>query len=210
MLSIGTAGFFWYELSGQAQTYYESIRDLDAPHLEPRIRRVSGLPGQWAEDGPERGKRQRVAMEEAHLNNALMCLAAFSRMPDSEAAPIFGHYLKGLTLLSKVDLHLSVEKEARDAFLKTLRNAMRHFGDLTDAADAALLPALHHIMAPFIAEEEQRNQLFDGLDLQLPTEEGLLSAALSAKRVADLYLAIVAKRFWSEFVQRSERVGGDG
>jgi AbiV family abortive infection protein len=209
MLSIGTAGFFWYELSSQAQTYYESIRDLDAPHLEPRIRRVSGLAGGWAGDGHERGKRQRVALEEAHLNIAMMCLAAFSPMADAEAAPIFGEYLKGLMLLSKTDVHLSVEKEARDAFLKTLRRAMQHFGDLNDV-DADLSSALHRVMAPIIAEEEHRNQLFDGLDRQLPTEEGLLSAALSAKRVADLYLAIVAKRLWFEFVQRSERVGDGG
>jgi hypothetical protein len=197
MLSIGTAGFFWYELSGQAQTYYESIRDLDAPHLEPRIRRVRGLVGEWAEEGVERGKRQRVALEEAHLNVAMMCLAAFSPMPDAEAAPIFGEYLKGLTLLSKTDLHLSVEKEARDAFLKTLRRAMQHFGDLGDV-DADLLSALHRVMAPIIAEEDHRNQLFDSLDRQSPTEEGWLSAAVSAKRVADLYLAIVAKRLWQK------------
>jgi AbiV family abortive infection protein len=209
MLSIGTAGFFWHELSGQAQTYYESIRDLDAPHLEPRIRRVIGLAGQWAEDGPERSKRRRVALEEAHLNVVMMCLAAFSRIPDAEAAPIFGEYLKGLMLLSKNDLHLSVAKEARDFFLKTLRRAMQHFGDLSDV-DADLSSALHRVMAPIIAEEDHRNQLFDSLDRQPPTEEGWLSAAVSAKRVADLYLAIVAKRFWSEFVQRSERVGGDG
>jgi hypothetical protein len=65
-------------------------------------------------------------------------------------------------------------------------------------------------MAPIIAEEEHRNQLFDSLDRQSTTEEGWLSAAVSAKRVADLYLAIVAKRLWPEFVQRSERVGDDG
>ena len=209
MLSIGTAGFFWYELSGQAQTYYESIRDLDAPHLEPHIRRVSGLAGEWAGDGPERGKRQRVALEEAHLNIAMMCLAAFSPMPDAEAAPIFGQYLKGLMLLSKTDLHLSVETEARDAFLKTLRRAMRHFGDLSDV-DADLSSALHRVLAPIIDDEEHRNQLFDNLDRQSPTEEGWVSAAVSAKRVADLYLATVAKRLCSEFAQRSERVSDGG
>jgi hypothetical protein len=206
MLSIGTGGFFWYELSGQTETYYESIRDLDAPHLEPRIRRLRGLAGQWVENEPERGKRQRVALEEAHLNNALMCLAAFSRMTDAESAPIFGHYLQGLTLLSKADLHLSVEKEARDAFVMTLRNAMRHFGDLNDN-DAALLPALHQIVAPFIPEEEHRNQLFDSLGRQSTTEEGWLPTAVSTKRVADLYLAVVAKRLLSHsFSDPSESV----
>ena len=117
------------------------------------------------ENGPDRGKRQRVALEEAHLNNALMCLAAFSPIPDAESAPIFGHYLKGLMLLSKADLHLSVEKKARDAFLKTLCSATQRFGDLSDV-DAELSSALHRVMAPIIADEEHRNQLFDSLDRQ--------------------------------------------
>jgi hypothetical protein len=86
---------------------------------------------------------------------------------------------------------------------------MQHFGDLDDV-DADLSSALHRVMAPIIPEEEHRNQLFDSLDRQSPTEEGWLSAAVSTKRVADLYLAIVAKRFCSQFVPRSERVGDNG
>jgi AbiV family abortive infection protein len=201
MLNIGTGGFFWYELSGQAQTYYESIRDLDAPHLEPRIGRVRGLPKEWAEDRPDGGKRQRVALEEAHLNNAMMCLAAFGPMSDEDAAPIFEQYLEGLVLLSKTDLHLSVENSARDAFLKALRRAMLSFGDW-DGDDTRLIAALHHVFEPIIAEETDRNRLFEGLEGK-PTDEGALSDAVSAKRVADLYLVIVAKRRWPEFVKRA-------
>lgn len=201
MLNIGTAGFFWYELSSQTQIYYESIRDLDAPHLEPRVSRVRGLHKEWAEARPDGGKRQRIALKEAHLNNAMMCLAAFGPMSDEDAAPIFGPYLEGLMLLSKTDLHLSVENAAREAFLKTLRRAMLSFGDW-DGDDTRLIAALHHVFEPIIAEETDRIRLFEGLEGK-PTDEGALSDAVSAKRVADLYLVIVAKRRWPELVKRA-------
>jgi AbiV family abortive infection protein len=206
MLNIGTGGFFWYELSGQAQIYYESIRDLDAPHLEPRISRVRGLPMEWSESQPDGGKRQRIALAEAHLNNAMMCLAAFGPMSDADAAPIFGPYLQGLVLLSKTDLHLSVENSARDAFLKALRRAMLTFGDW-DGDETQLITALHRVMEPIIADETDRNRLFEGLRGK-STREGVLSDAVAAKRIADLYLAIVAKRRWSELVKQTRRDPG--
>lgn len=206
MLNIGTGGFFWYELSGQAQIYYESIRDLDAPDLEPRIGRVRGLLKEWAEDHPDGGKRRRVALDEAHLNNTMMCLAAFGPMSDKDAAPIFGPYLKGLVLLSKTDLHLSLENNARDAFLKALRRAMLSFGDW-DGDDTRLITALHRVIEPIIPEEADRNRLFEGLEGK-PTDEKALSDAVSAKRVADLYLVIAAKRRWPELVKRARRDQG--
>lgn len=206
MLNIGTAGFFWYDLSSQAQIYYESIRDLDAPNLEPRIGRVHGLPKEWAEDFPDGGKRQRVALEEAHLRNAMMCLAAFGPMSDEDAAPIFGQYLKGLVLLSKTDVHLSLETSAHDAFLKALRRAMLSFGDW-GGDDTQLITALHRVMAPIIVDEADRNQLFEGLEGR-PTAGGALSDAVSAKRVADLYFVIVAKQRWPELVNRARQDRG--
>ncbi|MEO6544897.1 MAG: hypothetical protein ABIP05_12730, partial [Nitrospiraceae bacterium] len=203
MLNIGTAGFFWYELSSQAEIYYESIQDLDAPHLEPCVSRVHGLLNEWAEDRSNGSKRQRVALEDEHLANAMMCLAAFGPMSDEDAAPIFGQYLTGLVLLSKTDLHLSVGNNARDAFLNSLRRAMLRFGDW-DGNDTRLTTALHSVIEPIIPEEADRNQLFERLEGK-PTDEEALSYAVSAKRVADLYLVIVAKRRWPEFVMRSGR-----
>jgi AbiV family abortive infection protein len=63
MLNIGTGGFFWYELSGQAETYYESIKDLEAPHMTVAIGKMSGLPREWMQTGPIGQRRERVALE---------------------------------------------------------------------------------------------------------------------------------------------------
>jgi len=200
MLNIGTAGFFWYEFSGQAQAYYESVQDLETPGVNIFIGRLSGLPKEWADDRPDGRKHQRVLLEETHLNIAIMALAAFGFMPNDEAEPIFGQYLNGLTLLSKSDLHLSLETQVRDAFLTALRRAMHKFGDL-ESTDANLLPALHRVTEPIIKQEADRNVLFAQLDTPGKASVG---DAVAAKRAADLYLAIVAQRLWPEFIKRHE------
>jgi AbiV family abortive infection protein len=200
MLNIGTCGFFWYELSGQAQAYYESITDLNAPHMTPVTGRLSGLPREWSQDLPDGRKRQRVALEEAHLNIAIMGLAAFAPLPNEEAEPIFGPYLAGLTFLSKTDLHLSLADQARGAFLTSLRHAMHRFGDL-ESEDAKLVPALHRVTETIIPDEGHRNQVFAALEAPGDTSVGL---AMAAKRAADLYLALVARRLWPEFIKRAK------
>jgi AbiV family abortive infection protein len=202
MLNIGTAGFFWYELTSQAETYYESIKDLDAPHMQVAIGRPSGLPREWMETGPQGPKRERVALEEVHLHNAIMCMATLGFMPNEEAEPIFGQYLQGLTLLSRSDLHLGTAHQARDAFMTALRRALVKFGDMKSETDD-LLPVLHRVMEPVIPDEADRNQLF--LPLQNPPT-GSVGDAINAKRVSDLYLVLIARRLWPEFAKRgSER-----
>lgn len=200
MLNIGSAGFFWYELSGQAQTYYESIKDLDTLHLEPRIGRVAGLPKEWLGNAPDGGEQRREALSERHVNNAMICLGIFGSMAEADAAPIFGEYLLGLTLLGKTDLHLSLEKQARDAFANVLHRAMRHFGDW-DGNETAFLGALHGVFARIMPEEEHRTLLFCSLSIGAA---GTLSDAVTAKRVTDLYLIMVAHRLWPEFIQRAQ------
>jgi len=101
--------------------------------------------------------------------------------------------------LSKSDLHLSTANPARDAFVTALRRAMHKFGDL-ESENASLLPALHRIMEPIIREEAHRNQVFASLE---GPGRGSKSGAVTAKRAADLYLALVARRLWPEFAKRA-------
>jgi AbiV family abortive infection protein len=199
MLNIGTGGFFWYELSCQAETYYESIKDLEAPHMNVAIGKLTGLPREWMQTGPNGQRHERVALEEAHLNNAIRAIAAFGFMPNAEAEPIFGQYLQGLTLLAKTDLHLGVGNQARDAFLLTLRRALVRFGDMK-SENETLLPILHRVMEPVIPLEGHRNQVFAGLE---SAGKGSVGEAVAAKRAVDLYLALVAGRLFPEFVKRA-------
>jgi hypothetical protein len=86
-------------------------------------------------------------------------ITAYAHMPDSKAAPIFGPYLEGFVLLSKCDVPLSCEPQAKDAFIRGLKAAMHHFGDWNRQEDA-LLASLHEVFAEIIPEQEHRNIIF--------------------------------------------------
>lgn len=200
MLNIGAGGFFWYELSGQAEAYYESIVDLEAPNMNVVVAHRSGLPRQWIQERSGGITHRRLALEQAHLDTAMMGLAVYGSMPNDKAAPIFGPYLHGLLLLSKADVHLSIEDQARNAFVMTLRRAMQHFGDLADER-APLLPVLHRVTQHVIPDEAHRKQVFGDIDQTLSTVS--VSDTICAKHAADLYIAIVAHRLWPEFVKNA-------
>jgi hypothetical protein len=140
-----------------------------------------------------------VALEEVHLHNAIAATATFGSMSNTEAEPIFGQYIQGLTLLAKADVHLGMGNQARDAFLLALRRALLRFGDMK-SEDEQLSRVMHRVMQPLIPVEEQRNQVFSDLD---SPGQGSIGEAVAAKRVADLYLALVARRLWPEFVKRA-------
>jgi hypothetical protein len=58
----------------------------------------------------------------------------------------------------------------------------------------------HSVMEPVIPLEEHRNQVL--ADLESP-DQGSIREAVAAMRIADLYLALVARRLWPDFVKRA-------
>jgi AbiV family abortive infection protein len=185
-LNLGSLGFFWYELPRQTSRYYESIKDLDAPTMDVAVARGLGLLHDW----------KQGALSEKNLRHAIECIAAFGPMSDEQASPIFGPYLQGLVYLSKSDIHLSCEIQARAAFIQTLRAACRHFGDW-DGNDANFIPSLHRFFEPVLPEVSHRDLLFAILVPSHRSTEGPIADAISAKRIADLYLVFVADRIIS-------------
>ena len=191
-LNIGSLGFFWYDLPRQTSRYFKSIKDLETPNMNVDIGKGPGLLGEWKQD----------ALSEENLLHAIRCIAVFGPIPDDEAEPIFGPYLQGLVLLSKSDIHLSCEKQACDAFIETLRNASKHFADW-NGRDETFVPSLHRVFERIVPELDHRNQLFDILSLPQQTQGRSLADAVSAKRLTDLYLVMVADRLWSEQIKQS-------
>jgi hypothetical protein len=191
-LNIGSLGFFWYDLPRQTSRYYESIRDLDTPKMDVGIDKAAGFLGDW----------KRGALTEKNLQHAIECIAVFGPMPNNEVAPIFGPYLHGLVLLSKWDIHLSCEEQARDAFIETLRKGCKHFGDW-DGSSETFIPSLHRVFESIIPKEGHRDVLFEIILPPHKTADGSHADAMSAKRLTDLYLCLVADRRWSERTKRS-------
>jgi hypothetical protein len=170
------------------------------------IGRTSGLAREWMQTGQNGQRRERVALEEAHLNSAINALAVFGFLPDAEAEPIFGQYLQALALSAKMDLHLIVGNHARNAFMLALRRALVRFGDMK-GEDEEVLPVLHRVMEPIIPTVEHRDKIFAGLE---SAGQGSIGEVIAVKRVTDLYLSLVARRLWPDFVKRmaeSEKQG---
>ena len=191
-LNLGSLGFFWYELPRQTSRYYETIRDLDAPTMDVAVARGLGRLDDW----------KQGALTEKNLRHAIECIAAFGPMRDDEASPIFGPYLQGLVYLSKSDIHLSCEAQARAAFIQTLRTACKHFGDW-DGNDTNFIASLHRVFESIIPELAHRDLLFAILEPSYRTTESPIADAVSAKRIADLYLVLVADRIISDHLRQN-------
>lgn len=195
-LNLGSLGFFWYDLPRHTTRYYESIKDLDAPTMDVAIGRPAGFLGDW----------KQGALSEKNLRHAIECMAAFGAMSDADAAPIFGPYLQGLVYLSKSDIHLSCEMQARDAFMETLRAACKHFGDW-DGNPESFIPSLNLVFESIIPEKAHRDQLFAVTIPPHRSSEGPLADAISTKRLSDLYLVLVADRIVSARMRQPPNTG---
>lgn len=186
-LNIGSLGLIWYDWPRQANRYHESIRDLDDSDHALELGK-----------GP-RFAEKRPALEEKHLHHAAQCIAAFGTMQGAEAEPIFGPYLHGLVLLSKCDVHLACEDQAFDGFVSALRHALKHFGDW-DGDETSIMTSLHKVLLPIMPEEANRNTALTSLNARKDKARPEFADALDAKRMADLYLVLVADRLWKQRV----------
>jgi AbiV family abortive infection protein len=182
-LNAGSLGFFWYELPTQTSRYYESIVDVASPEMGVSAERPPSLLGDW----------KQGALNEKNIQHAVNFLYAFGKMSDSEAGPIFFPYLQGLTMLSKSDIHFSGLDLARNSFLQALASACGHFGDWDGKAES-FVPSLHRAFEPIMPDIAHRNQIFEVLPGSYRSKEGPFADAVSAKRIADLYLVMVADR----------------
>jgi AbiV family abortive infection protein len=197
-LNIGTAGFFWYEMPPPSTGYFQKIEDLANPSMKVDIAKGFDLQRHWLKDD----KRTLTVLEDTYLENAAKCAVVFGPMPDAEAAPIFGAYLHGLTLLGKSDMHLSLDNYAFAAFDAALRNALKHFGDWTGDV-ATLVPTLHKVLSDVLPEAEYRDSVLAHFLRPPSSHEEMQDYTIAAKRVADLYLVIVAHRLWGEKISQA-------
>jgi hypothetical protein len=206
-LNIGTAGFFWYEMPPPSTGYFQKIEDLANPDMKLDIAKGFDLQRHWLGDD----KRTLTILENKYLENAAISAVVFGQMPEAEAAPIFGAYLHGLTMLGKSDMHLSLDNHAFAAFNTALQNALRHFGDW-DGDAATLVPTLHNVLSNALSDAELRSSILAHFLSPPSSHEEMQNHTIAAKRVADLYLVIVAYRLWdakiAQTMEEERRIRG--
>jgi hypothetical protein len=203
-LNVGTAGYFWHECPQTSANYFENVEDnvedLDNPGMKIQSSGGFDLQRQWLD--PAKGRKLTV-LEEKYLDSAVKCALMFMQMKEEEAEPIFRPYLIGLTMLGKSDAFLSLDQHTVQAFHVALEQALKHFGDW-DGARETFIPTLHKVYEELIPEEEHRTLMFQHLLKSPQNPEQMQEWAVSAKRLADLYLTMAAHRVWQETIVKAK------
>lgn len=192
MLNIGSGGYLWFSTSELSDTYFDKAIDLDNPGMALKAANPRGLSTLHMQFANEQSPNHRDGLRSAYINNALKCLAIYSKMAETEAEPIFGPYLHGLVLLSKCDINLSCERDARMVFLQSLEAAARYFGDWS--GDGEIAGALHTAFAEIIPTQGHRDQVLRVLGEMPEIGETEISWAFHTKRIVDTYLTFAADR----------------
>ena len=76
--------------------------------------------------------------------------------------------------------------------------ACKHFGDW-DGREDSFVSSLHKALQRIVPEEADRNTLFD--ELRMKKGRLAFGEAVAAKRMADLYLVLVADRLWEQGIK---------
>jgi len=118
-LNIGTMGFFWWSPRTQITGFYEGhVRDLETG-LDAGLLRSPPLDIDWG-----RGN----VLNDAAIDRVIVFFGALVRSTP-EASVAYGHYLRGLGLIAKTDVHLQFERNAFEEFYVALRDGMKAYGD---------------------------------------------------------------------------------
>lgn len=118
-LNIGTTGFFWWRRRDDLARFYEELRDLET-NDEVVIERSPSLKVEWG---------GRHVLNDAMLSRVMTCFAMMPRNSDDPVGQALGHYLRGLALIAKTDIHIQFNPNIVHEFYFALRGGMEAYGD---------------------------------------------------------------------------------
>lgn len=118
VLNIGSCGFFWWQLPTDVSKFYVQMDDLDA-NCRINAERQPRLTLDWG----------RQVLDQTVLNRVASIYAQIPPSSDSSKGTTFAHYLTGITLMGKSDIHLRLELNAFLEFFKAFQSALQLYGD---------------------------------------------------------------------------------
>jgi hypothetical protein len=178
-LNVGTLGFFWWRPRLDTSRYYERLIDLESGN-EVVIERSPPLTVKWGE---------RQVLGDREITRVMTCLAMLPREPDHPANEALGHYLRGLALIAKTDVHLQLERNVAEEIHLALRGGMQAYADWDGVQ--AFTERFEEFAGRFFTDESDRTtyvgsvELFEAGrsdDIRLPFDK-----AIMFKGLADAY-----------------------
>lgn len=178
-LNIGTLGFFWWRPRTDVGRYYEELRDLETGD-EVVLERSPPLTVEWGE---------RQVLNERAISRVMTCLAMLPSEPEHPANEALGHYLRGLALIAKTDVHLQVDRNVVEAFYLALRGGMRAYDDWDGVQPFA--DRFEAFGARFFTEKDDRATYVGAVELleagRLADIQVTFEKAVMMKGLADAY-----------------------
>lgn len=186
-LNIGTNGFFWWNIKRDPSKYYEEIRDMEnnanvGVELNPRLEM------NW--------KDRRLVLSPAELSLTSLVYYYLAECHLAKKENHINHYITGLSLLAKNDIHLRLEVNAFDEFFKAIKTAMIECGDwdekiqFEEAYQKATVWRFPEIT------DEMRKIFPLGLKVEKEHQGAVdLTAVYAMKNYCEIYLQTLALRY---------------
>jgi AbiV family abortive infection protein len=143
-LNVGSLGYFWWYTPLHVSKYYETITDLER-NVEVNVQRSPAL---MFED-------RRVALSQDDLTRVSIVLATLWRQSRDVAMRYVGPYTRGITFLSKNDIHLQLEPNAFLEFFNAFTEAHETFFKRAVTSDSAAFSEAAVAVVPAFDDGEQ-------------------------------------------------------
>ncbi len=117
-LNIGTQGYFWWQIPKDISRFYDKIKDLDS-NCEVVVERIPKLSLDWG----------NLILTERNLWDMGLALSFMPHPGEKSKNEPFDHYIAGISMLAKNDIHVQCEPDVFQHFFNALRSAMIIYGD---------------------------------------------------------------------------------
>jgi AbiV family abortive infection protein len=189
-LNIGTMGFFFWKLQKYIDRYYEKIIDLET-NTQVIAQPEKILKLNW--------KDQHLVLDNIALINVNdVMLFLMEKKEDSRFIEIIMEYYMGLTLISKIDLHLRLEINAFEKFYISFVGLMKYFFNYDGKSDLVSFTA--PIMDEMIKGIDNFTEVIGmGVDLQANRLDMVkhpitLTEIIAMKMYCDVIIFTLAKK----------------
>jgi len=190
-LNIATRGLFWWNVPKDIEKFYEEIIDLEADkneNVKIHIAVDKRLAINWSE--------AKLVLNEELMGQVSM-IFAFLMREHKKLEKFLKTYAFGLTIFSKIDIHLRLEINAFDEFFKSFKYAFLIFGDWDGKSD--FKEAVRKKFAQLGDFQDLDKTIQLGLDMDL--ERGkvpciTLTEVAAMKMYTDVYIQLKARDYF--------------
>lgn len=202
-LNVSTAGFFWYEIPRQGDSFFYDAEDLLNPNTKVELVRDASVNRVWRQFESQDERRGPPALNEHFIQDAVFCLLVLGSLTDQEAQPIVGNYIWAMSLLSKFDVHISFENDVGRMFKHAFKSAIKHFGDW-DGQSGSLRGSFDQIFRPLLAKESEIDKIYELISDENAEQKFQFDDVIALKRMVDMYLIQSCRRLAPTIIARTK------